>query len=88
MESPLNFLVVGFERNIHEANKNFSLRADGASAVGVSPHPTFGHPPQIRKGDCTDYRVYAHRIWRGKRRAKMNNGLGHPIPETVFIPRY
>ena len=49
------------------------------------PHPSFGHPPQIRKGDCTDYRVYAQRIWRGKYGAKMKNGLGHDVTGSFCV---
>ena len=62
--------------------------------VRLAPHPTFplrglrGHPPQIRKRDCTGYFVHAVRIWRGRgdgRFLQTKNGLGRNVNETVVL---
>ena len=40
--------------------------------------------PEIHEGDCVSYSVHVVRIWRGKCGAKMKNGLGRDVNETVF----
>jgi len=52
------------------------------------PHPSFGHPPQIRDEGCTSYYVYLMRIWRGTRDARMKNGLGRDVNETILCSTF